>query len=173
MAKLLYAVDRLANVTMVAAAFCAFGMAFLILTDVLARNTGFIFLGVPEYVRNTLIVIIFLQLPYAVRIRSMLTVDIFVGALPNAARLPLAIIGYLLGFAFFGALAYGALQPAMSAWINGEVEGEGVVEVAAWPAKFAIVYGSAFAALLYALRIAETLREGTVAPSASEIPMAD
>ena len=117
--------DFLAKATMVAAAFCAFGLAFLILTDVLARNTGFTFVGVPEYVRNTLIVIIFLQLPYAVRLRSMLVVDIFVGALPNRARLPLSIFGAALGLAFFGLLAYGAFEPAVNAWVKGEVEGEG------------------------------------------------
>ncbi len=167
------ALDGLTKLTMVAAAFCAFGLAFLILTDVLARNTGFTFVGVPEYVRNTLIVIIFLQLPFAVRLRSMLVVDIFVGVLPNASRIPLAIFGYLLGVAFFGALAYGAFGPAVTAWVKGEVEGEGVVEVAAWPAKFAIVYGCGLAALLYLLRIVDVVRTGKVLPPASEIPLAD
>jgi TRAP-type C4-dicarboxylate transport system permease small subunit len=167
------ALDALTKLTMVVAAFCAFGLAFLILTDVLARNTGHTFVGVPEYVRNTLIVIIFLQLPFAVRLRSMLVVDIFVGVLPDTARVPLAVFGYMLGFAFFGALAYGAFEPAVNAWVKGEVEGEGVVEVAAWPAKFAIVYGCGLAALLYALRIHDTLRSGKVLPPASEIPVAD
>jgi TRAP-type C4-dicarboxylate transport system permease small subunit len=167
------ALDTLSKATMVVAAFCAFGLAFLILTDVLARNTGFTFVGVPEYVRNTLIVIIFLQLPYAVRLRSMLVVDIFVGTLSNAARMPLAIFGYALGIAFFGLLAYGAFEPAVNAWVKGEVEGEGVVEVAAWPAKWSIVYGCALAALLYAIRIYETVRSGTVMSAASEIPIAD
>jgi TRAP-type C4-dicarboxylate transport system permease small subunit len=167
------ALDGLTKLTMVVAAFCAFGLAFLILTDVLARNTGFTFVGVPEYVRNTLIVIIFLQLPFAVRLRSMLVVDIFVGVLPNAARLPLAVFGYALGVAFFGALAYGAFEPAVNAWVKGEVEGEGVVEVAAWPAKVAIVYGCALATVLYVLRIYDVLRTGEILPPASEIPLAD
>jgi len=164
MATLIRALDALSKATMVGAAFCAFGLAFLILTDVMARNTGFTFVGVPEYVRNTLIVIIFLQLPYAVRLRSMLVVDILVGALPNAVRMPLAIFGYALGIAFFGLLAYGAFEPAVNAWVKGEVEGEGVVEVAAWPAKWAVVYGCALAAMLYAIRIYETIRAGTVKP---------
>jgi TRAP-type C4-dicarboxylate transport system permease small subunit len=167
------ALDTLSKTTMVVAAFCAFGLAFLILIDVLARNTGFTFVGVPEYVRNTLIVIIFLQLPYAVRLRSMLVVDIFASTLPKAIRLPLAIFGYLLGIAFFGALAYGAFEPAVNAWVKGEVEGEGVVEVAAWPAKWAIVYGCALATALYAVRIYDTLRIGAVLSPMSEVPAAD
>lgn len=173
MTKLLVALDGLAKLTMVVAAFCAFGLAFLILIDVLARNTGHTFVGVPEYVRNTLIVIIFLQLPYAVRIRSMLRVDILIDALPEAARLPLSVFGNVLGVAFFGALAYGAFDPAVNSWIKGEVEGEGVVDVAAWPAKFSIFYGSALAAVLYAARIYDVFRTGKVLPGTSEIPAAD
>jgi TRAP-type C4-dicarboxylate transport system permease small subunit len=174
MATFIRALDGLTKLTMVAAALCAFGLAFLILTDVLARNTGFTFVGVPEYVRNTLIVIIFLQLPYAVRVQSMLRVDIFVGRFPDAARLPIAVFGYvfgyLLGVAFFGALAYGAFEPAVNAWVNGEVEGEGVVEVAAWPAKFSIFFGCALAAALYAVRIYDVVRTRSVLPGTSEIP---
>ena len=78
MSRLLRGVDAVTKAMMVLAAFCAFGLAFLILVDVLARNTGIKFYGVPEYIRNWLIVIVFLQLPFAVRIRSMLAVDIFV-----------------------------------------------------------------------------------------------
>jgi TRAP-type C4-dicarboxylate transport system permease small subunit len=163
------ALDGLTKLTMVAAALCAFGLAFLILTDVLARNTGFTFVGVPEYVRNTLIVIIFLQLPYAVRVQSMLRVDIFVGRFSNAARLPLAVFGNLLGVAFFGALAYGAFEPALNAWVRGEVEGEGVVEVAAWPAKVSIFFGCGLAAALYAVRIYDVVRTRTVATATPEI----
>ena len=170
MTKFMQGFDILAKATMVLAAFCAFGMAFLILTDVLARNTGHKFVGVPEYVRNTLIVVIFLQLPYAVRIRSMLRVDIFVNILPNVAKLPLAIFGYLLGVAFFGALAYGSFSPAITSWVNNEYEGEGVVEVAAWPARFAILYGCGLAAFFYAVRIVEVLIEGRVAES-NEAPL--
>jgi TRAP-type C4-dicarboxylate transport system permease small subunit len=172
MATFIRALDGLTKLTMVAAALCAFGLAFLILTDVLARNTGFTFVGVPEYVRNTLIVIIFLQLPYAVRVQSMLRVDIFVGRFPDAARLPIAVFGHLLGVAFFGALAYGAFEPAVNAWVKGEVEGEGVVEVAAWPAKASIFYGCALAAVLYAVRIYDVARTRSIVPGTSEIPMA-
>jgi TRAP-type C4-dicarboxylate transport system permease small subunit len=173
MTRFLRAIDTLTKATMVFAAFCAFGMAFLILTDVIARNTGHRFVGVPEYVRNTLIVIIFLQLPYAVRIRSMLAVDIFVSTLPQFIRAPLAAIGYLLGVAFFGALAAGAFGPAVDAWVKGEYEGEGVVEVAAWPARFAIVYGSALAAFHYAMRVVDVVGWRELRPASAEFPAAD
>jgi TRAP-type C4-dicarboxylate transport system permease small subunit len=170
MRKLLYGVDALTKIMMVVAAFCAFGLAFAILLDVLARNTGIKFYGVPEYIRNWLIVIVFLQLPFAVRIRSMLAVDIFVSVLPPAARTPLAVFGYILGVIFFGAVAVGGLGPAIDSWVKNEYEGEGVVEVAAWPARFTIVYGCTLAAFYYLVRIYEVWKGRTTLTIDADLP---
>lgn len=159
--------DRLARATMILAAFCAFALAFLILVDVSARALSIKFYGVAEYVRNTIIVIVFLQAPYAVRIASMLRVDIFVSALPDKLRVPLLVLGNVLGFVFFAGIAAGAVPPAIDAWVNNEFEGEGVVRVAAWPARFAIVYGCSLAALFYLVRIIEH-RQGREPPHAPE-----
>lgn len=171
MSKLLKGVDGFAKAMMVLAAFCAFALAFLILMDVLARNTGIKFYGVPEYIRNWLIVIVFLQLPFAVRIRSMLAVDIFISLLPPPSRTPLAVFGSLLGALFFGAVAVGGFGPAMDAWVKNEYEGEGVVEVAAWPARLTIVYGCGLAAFYYLVRIYDIWKGRVSSPSAaSELP---
>lgn len=169
MDSFLRGVDALTRAMMVLAAFCAFALAFLILLDVLARNTAIRFYGVPEYIRNWLIVIVFLQLPFAVRIRSMLAVDIFVGLLPPVTRTPIAIFGYALGALFFGAVAFGGLSPAIDAWLYSEYEGEGVVEVAAWPARFTIVGGCALAAFYYLVRIYDAVL-GREQGSAADLP---
>jgi len=149
--------DWLAKVTFIFAAFCAFGLAFLILIDVSARILQIKFYGVAEYVRNMIIVIVFLQLPYAIRIASMLKVDVFTSMMPRGLRLPLYTIGNILGIVFFTGIMIGAIPPAIDAWVNNRVEGEGVVDVAAWPARFAVVYGCGFTALLYFIRIVNTL----------------
>jgi TRAP-type C4-dicarboxylate transport system permease small subunit len=170
MSKFLRGVDGWAKAMMVFAAICTFGLAFLILLDVLSRNTGIKVLGVPEYIRNWLIVIIFLQLPFAVRIRSMLVVDIFVSALPPAARTPIAVFGYVLGAFFFAAVAFGALGPAINAWVTNEDAGQDVVFVAAWPARFSIVFGCSLAAFYYLVRIYDALRGCEPPAVISEIP---
>lgn len=151
--KFIELVDRSTKVTMILAAFFAFALAFIILVDVYTRNAGILFYGVPEYIRNWLVVIIFLQIPYAVRIRSMLSVDIFVSHLPVWSRRPIAMFGALLGAVFFGAVAVGEFGPAVDAWVTNEYEGEGVVEVAAWPARAAVVYGCGVSAFYYLVRI--------------------
>jgi len=151
--RVIDAVDASTKITMILAAFFAFALAFIILIDVYTRNAGILFYGVPEYIRNWLVVIIFLQIPYAVRIRSMLSVDIFVCRLPERSRLPIAIFGSMLGAVFFGAVAVGEFGPAVEAWVTNEYEGEGVVEVAAWPARAAVVYGCGVSAFYYLVRI--------------------
>ena len=159
--------ERLAKATMILAAFCAFGLAFLILVDVTARAFSIKFYGVAEYVRNTIIVIVFLQAPYAIRIASMLRVDIFVNALPARSRAPLLTAGDVLGLIFFAGIAIGAVPPAIDAWVNNEFEGEGVVRVAAWPARFSIVYGCGLAAMFYVIRIIDRW-QGRAAPAAPD-----
>ncbi len=157
MSKLMKALENVAKATFIFAAFCAFGLAFLILIDVTARLLSIKFYGVAEYVRNMIIVIVFLQLPYAIRIASMLRVDVFTSLMPKVLQVPLYTLGNALGVLFFAGITIGALPPAVDAWINSRVEGEGVVDVAAWPARFAVVYGCSFTALLYFLRIVNTL----------------
>jgi TRAP-type C4-dicarboxylate transport system permease small subunit len=164
--------DSLTKAMMVLTAFCAFSIAFLILVEVTARNLGVRFYGAAEYIRNILIVIVFLQLPYAVRSRSMLVVDIFLGNLPRRLALPVAIAGHLLGAVFFAAVALGSFHPAVEAWVEGQYEGEGVVDVPAWPAKFSIVIGCGIAAFYYLLRIVETLRSGRLGHPPADAPAA-
>lgn len=165
-------VDSLAKAMMIVTAFCAFGIAFLILVEVGARNLGIRFYGAAEYIRNLLIVIVFLQLPYTVRIRAMLAVDIFIGSLPQRLAMPIAVAGQVLGVVFFAAVALGAFHPAVEAWVEGQYEGEGVVDVPAWPAKFSIVIGCALAAFYYLVRIVETVRTGRPANPPADAPSA-
>jgi TRAP-type C4-dicarboxylate transport system permease small subunit len=149
----IYSVDRLAQGMMVATAFVAFGMAFAILIEIICRLIGIKYFGTAEHIRNILILIVFLQLPYAVRVRSMLFVDFFQNLMSKKLKdlsLKLCALG---GVFFFMVLAYGAFDPAVRAWVNNEYEGEGVVDVAAWPARFAVVAGSLMASWFYLLRV--------------------
>ena len=151
--KIIHAIDRLAQAMMVATAFVAFGMAFAILVEISCRLLGIKYYGTAEHIRNLLILIVFLQLPYAVRAKSMLFVDIFQNLMPRGLRQVNYKLCALLGAIFFALLAYGALDPAIRAWVDHEYEGEGVVDVPAWPARFAVVCGSAMTAWFYLLRI--------------------
>jgi TRAP-type C4-dicarboxylate transport system permease small subunit len=150
---LIRGIDRLAQAMMVATAFVAFGMAFAILVEIVCRILGIKYYGTAEHIRNLLILIVFLQLPYAVRSRSMLFVDIFQNLMPSRLKSINYKFCAILGALFFLILAYGAIEPAIRAWVENEYEGEGVVDVPAWPARFAIVIGCGMTAWFYLLRL--------------------
>ena len=71
----------------------------------------------------------------------------------------------------FGAVAFGGLGPAIDSWTKNEYEGEGVVDVAAWPARFTIVYGCTLAAFYYLVRIYDVWKGREPPPMASELPV--
>ena len=145
--------DRLTTALMVMGALFAFSIALLVLADIVARNTGIVFYGAPEFARNMIVAIVFLQLPYCVRIDSMLRMDFLLSATPHRVRVGLLVFGCVLGLVFFASIAYGALEPTVNAWETGEVEDRGLgVRVPTWPTRLAILLGCAVAAALYVLR---------------------
>jgi TRAP-type C4-dicarboxylate transport system permease small subunit len=99
----------------------------------------------------SIVIICFLQASYAIRSGGMLRVDLLPGLLPARAREALAVLGCLLGLVFFGVIVYGGLEPLAHAWSSNEFEGEGALRVPVWPARLAVVLGSALAALDYLL----------------------
>ena len=161
-------VDSVTRGMMVLTAFCAFAMAIFILIEISARILGLRFYGTAEYIRNTLIIIVFLQLPFAVRWKSMLAVDIFINYTPRIVKKSTAILGCLLGILFFGAVIAGAWEPAVTSWVENEYEGEGIVDVAAWPAKFSIVIGCGFSVFYYFVRLFDIIFNDVADVSAGE-----
>jgi TRAP-type C4-dicarboxylate transport system permease small subunit len=161
-------VDSATRGMMVLTAFCAFAMAIFILVEISARILGLRFYGTAEYIRNTLIIIVFLQLPFAVRWKSMLAVDIFINYTPRIVKKSTAILGCLLGILFFGAVIVGAWEPAVISWVENEYEGEGIVDVAAWPAKFSIVIGCGFSVFYYFVRLFDIIFNDVADVSAGE-----
>ncbi len=142
--------DWLAKFLMVLAAFWAFCLTFIIMSDIIGRSVfNAPVYGVREIVMNSIVIIVFLQAGYAIRSRSMLKAD-FILALFNPVfrRIALAI-GYLLGAAFFLIIVVGGIDNAIYSWVANEYEGEGALRVPAWPTRFIILFGGGLACLNY------------------------
>lgn len=157
--------DWLTKSLLVAAATLAFMLCFLVVADVVGRDLfSRPVKGTPELVSSSIVIICFLQAAYAIRSGGMLNVDFAVSALPPRARSALAVVGALLGAAFFGLVCWGSLGPAEHAWTSNEFEGEGALRVPAWPARFVIVIGTALAAFNYLVAAWESFRAATGKP---------
>lgn len=141
--------DRITKALMVLAAFWAFVLCFITLADIIFRALNYPLQGTKEIIANSVVIIVFLQIGFAVRSRSMLGADFLINIFGPNTRRYLAIFGFLLGALFFAILFKGAIGPALRSYANGEFDGEGALRVPVWPTRFTILIGSGLAVINY------------------------
>jgi len=142
--------DRVSKFLMVAAAAWAFGLAFLIMADIVGRAVfSKPIYGTAEMVAASIVIVVFLQAGYAIRSRSMLRADFLVILLPDKVQRVLLAIGYLLGAAFFLMIITGGWEESVKSFVEGEYEGEGALRVPSWPARWTVLIGSGLAMINY------------------------
>jgi TRAP-type C4-dicarboxylate transport system permease small subunit len=154
--------ERVVKALMVFGALWSFGLAFYILFDVACRALGI--KGVPgtaEIARNSIVMIVFMQLPYCVLSKGMLQADFLVHWLPPGLQRGLRGAGYVGGALLFAALAVGSWHPALEAWLRASFDGEGAFRMPIWPVRFTILFGCALSALCYLQLMLEELRGRT------------
>ena len=142
--------DRLSKFLMVAAAAWAFGLAFLVMGNIIGRSVfDAPIYGTAEIVAASIVIVVFLQAGYAIRSRSMLKADFLIIHLPDAVQRVLLAIGYLLGAAFFLMIITGGWEESVLSYVEGEYEGEGALRVPSWPARWTVLVGSGLAMINY------------------------
>ena len=142
--------DRLSKFLMVAAAAWAFGLAFLVMGNIIGRTVfDSPIYGTAEIVAASIVIVVFLQAGYAIRSRSMLKADFLVIHLPQKVQQILLAFGYLLGAAFFLMIITGGWEESVRSYVEGEYEGEGALRVPSWPARWTVLIGSGLAMINY------------------------
>ena len=142
--------DRLSKFLMVAAAVWAFGLAVLVMGNIIGRTVfDAPIYGTAEIVSASIVIVVFLQAGYAIRSRSMLKADFLVSRLPEPLQRAFLAIGYLLGAAFFLMIITGGWQESVTSFVEGEYEGEGALRVPSWPARWTVIVGSGLAMVNY------------------------
>ena len=142
--------DRLSKFLMIVAAAWAFGLAFLVMANIIGRTYfDFPIYGTAEIVAASIVIVVFLQAGYAIRSRSMLKADFLVVHLPDKIQRTLLAIGYLLGAVFFLMIITGGWEESISSYVEGEYEGEGALRVPSWPARWTVLIGSGIAMMNY------------------------
>jgi len=142
--------DRLSKFLMIVAAAWTFGLAFLVMANIIGRTYfDFPIYGTAEIVAASIVIVVFLQAGYAIRSRSMLKADFLVDHLPDKIQRTLLAIGYTLGAAFFLMIITGGWEESIASYIEGEYEGEGALRVPSWPARWTVLIGSGIAVMNY------------------------
>jgi TRAP-type C4-dicarboxylate transport system permease small subunit len=143
--------NRLSRWLMVVAAIWAFLLAFYILADVVGRFFGFPLRGTHEVVKNSIVMIAFMQAAYCVASRSMLRADVLLHWIGGKPERIINSAGFILGALFFAALFIGTMEPAWHAIVSGEFEGEGALRVPTWPARVVVLLTSALLVVNYSM----------------------
>ena len=146
--------DRLTKLMMILGAAWAFILCFFILADIIFRALNVPLYGTKEIVANSVVMILFLQVGFAVRSKSMLRADFLVVMFPPKLQKALLILSYLLGALFFLYLLKAGIKPALRSFANGEFDGEGALRVPVWPTRFAILLGAGLAGVNYLILMA-------------------
>jgi TRAP-type C4-dicarboxylate transport system permease small subunit len=142
--------DQLSKFLMILSSVWAMGLALLIVADIIGNNVyGGAIPGVRELVISSIVMIVYLQLGYAIRSHSMLRADTLLHVLPVIMRRIMLAAGYLLGIVFFLMILRGTISPAAHAWTTSEYWGEGALRVPVWPTRFVILAGTALAIVNY------------------------
>ncbi len=138
----------------------AFLLAVLILADVIGRSFfGQPLQGTKEIVANSIVAIVFLQFPLAVRDKAFLRTTLVYDVLPRILQKLVDSAGFLIGFAFFAAMAWGGWEDMIIGWQIGEFEGEGAFRVPVYPVRTIIVVLSAICAAGFLIQIFATLTD--------------
>lgn len=143
--------DRLTKFLMILGAAWAFFLCFFILADIITRALNMPISGTKEIVANSVVMIVFLQIGYAVRSNSMLRADFLVTAMPKPVQKVLLIFALVLGAALFFFLLKAGIKPAVRSFVNWEYDGEGALRVPVWPTRWMIIFGAGLAGVNYTL----------------------
>lgn len=142
------------------AAFALFGLAVLILVDVIARSVfSSPIAGTAEIVSNAIVAIAFLQLAHSIRSGGFLRVEMLDGVLAPSMRKALFVLACALGALLFGAVAWSSWGGMVDAWRIGEFDGvEGSIKVPTAPIRTIMVAASLLASFNFIVVLIRTLR---------------
>ncbi len=138
---------------MLVTAFWAFFLALLVTADVVLRGVfNAPITGVVEIIKNSIVIMVFLQMGYVVFSDSMLRADFFIQHLSLMWRRMIDAANSLAGAFLFGLMAYACVEPMLGALERGEFEGEGALRIITWPIYCILIFGAAWCCLNYLVR---------------------
>ena len=133
-------INSVTRVCSTIAAFWALALAFLILYDISARSFfNAPFDGTIEIVANSMVSILFLQMPYTIYRGAHLRTSVIYQNLGDMGRRAIDVVVALLGLWFFYSVAVGGWDDMVIGWQVDEREGEGSISVPIYPVRTLII----------------------------------
>jgi len=143
-------IDRSTEVLSTISAFWALSLAAIFLYDIIGREAfDSPFLGTHEIVGNSIVGILFLELPSSIKRGAMLRTDIVYQGLGEFSRRMVDSTTYVLGILLFLAIIKGGWEAMIVSWKTLEIEGAGAFEVPVYPVRTVIVLFSAICVFVY------------------------
>lgn len=143
-------VTRSTNVLSTISAFWALLLAAIFLWDIIGREAfGKPFLGTHEIVGNSIVGILFLELPSTIKRGAMLRTVFVYDSVAVLWRRVIDSASYILGILLFIAIIWGGWGTMLTSWATGEIEGAGAFEVPIAPVRTVIIVFSAICVLVY------------------------
>ncbi len=143
-------------------------IAVVIFVEVTSRGVFGTFLGGDEIVTNSVPAIVFLQVPLAILMGSMLRTTIVFGHLNASWRRVVDVLSFLLGIALFVGIAVGGWSDMIKGWQIGEYQGIGALEVPVYPVRTIIIASAALITVIYLVLLARAATDADRGASASE-----
>ncbi len=141
------ALDKVVNAVSIIAAVWLMLIAVVIFLEVTGRGVFNVFLGGDEIVTNSVPAIVFLQVPLAIRVGSMLRTTIVFDHLGKRGRHVINGLSYIVALVLFVAIGVGGWEDMIKGWEIKEYQGIGALEVPVYPIR-TIIIGSAFLTVL-------------------------
>ncbi len=141
------ALDKVVNAVSIIAAVWLMLIAVVIFLEVTGRGLFNVFLGGDEIVTNSVPAIVFLQVPLAIRVGSMLRTTIIFDHLGKRGRHAINGLSYIVALVLFVAIGVGGWEDMITGWEIKEYQGIGALEVPVYPIR-TIIIGSAFLIVL-------------------------
>ncbi len=117
-----------------------FSVALLILYDVVGREAfDTPFYGTNEIVSNSVLSILFLQLPLSILNRNSLRTTLFYGRLGDRGKSYIDAFSYILAALLFLAIAVGSWPNMIEGWEILEQEGSGIINIPVYPVRTLVV----------------------------------
>lgn len=147
--------DAVTQAFNVAGSLLILGLMLLIGADVAGRNIlGQPVPGVPELVSLSIVAIVFLQVPQALRKGRIARSEALLAVLPRPASRAVQTLFDLAGVAAVTVIVWTTWPILLRAWERGEFVGAiGDITFPIWPVKLCILAGGTLLALQFAARI--------------------